>query len=253
MSAHDPTWTSQPSVNPRFTIRHFAEIDSTNTYLAGEAVNGAPDGLVAVTDFQSSGRGRFDREWIAPLGSSLLVSVLIRQPDLPLELHNVAAGAALRAALEQSGVQADMKWPNDLVVGNRKLAGVLSETVGGGNNRAVVIGTGCNLVWKNVPSEISEVAVTCAELVGDPPDQFRLLDVYLENLDQYLRDPASALRDYKAHLTTLGQRVKVDLFSSSIVGMAEDLLNNCALAVRTDDDKLHEITAGDVTHLRVAE
>ena len=111
-------------------VRRFEEIDSTNAYLRREARAGAPEGVVAVADHQSAGRGRMDRRWESPPGASLLVSVLFRPEFDPSELHLCTAALALAAAeacRRVAGVDAVIKWPNDLLVGNAKLAGVLAE------------------------------------------------------------------------------------------------------------------------------
>src|SRR5487761_2613581 len=102
-------------------IEHFDEIDSTNTGVGAQALEGAAEGLVALADFQSRGRGRRDRRWEAPAGSALLCSVLLRPAvDLDdVQLGVAVMALALRAALERAaGLHADLKWPNDLLVGN---------------------------------------------------------------------------------------------------------------------------------------
>src|SRR5580698_1491786 len=113
----------------QWEVRRFEQVDSTNTYLRAEARLGAPEGVVAVADHQSAGRGRLDRRWEAPAGSSLLMSVLFRPEFDPAELHLCTAAVALAAVAacrEVAGVEAVLKWPNDLLVGDLKLAGVLA-------------------------------------------------------------------------------------------------------------------------------
>src|SRR5580658_3871436 len=135
-------------------IRRFSELDSTNRYLLDEARAGGPDGLVAVTDHQTAGRGRLGRRWEAPAGANLLVSVLLR-PAIPIEeLHlcTVAMALAARSACGRgAGVECVLKWPNDVMVGEKKLAGILAETIPegpeSGGSRAVVVGLGVNVRW----------------------------------------------------------------------------------------------------------
>ena len=116
----------------RFTdIRHFETIDSTNRYLLEEARSGAPDGVVAVAEFQSAGKGRLGRRWEAPAGANLLLSVLLR-PDLPAAERHLASAVVALAAAEgvesAAGLRLGLKWPNDLLgPDGRKLAGVLAE------------------------------------------------------------------------------------------------------------------------------
>lgn len=144
----------------RFTdVRHLAEVDSTNRLVLDEAAAGAPEGLVVVADHQSAGRGRLGRRWEAPAGANLLVSVLLRPALAWPDLHSAAVAVALAAAeacRRVAGVPAACKWPNDLVVGDRKVAGILSETLGptggpgggrAGGPAAVVVGLGLNVAW----------------------------------------------------------------------------------------------------------
>ncbi len=132
-------------------IRWFDEIDSTNTYLREQARQGAPDGLVAVADHQTAGRGRLDRRWESPPGANLLASVLLRPGCDPDDLHLCTGAVALAAAdacAEVAGVEPALKWPNDLLVGGAKLAGVLAEAeFAGGALAAVVVGIGLNVAW----------------------------------------------------------------------------------------------------------
>src|ERR1700691_3996377 len=113
-------------------VEHFEEIDSTNSYLKQRVVEGCAEGLVALADFQTAGRGRLDREWVSPPRSSLLCSIVLRPALDAEELQLVVAAVALatRQALERlSGLRAQLKWPNDLIVGSRKLGGLLAEIV----------------------------------------------------------------------------------------------------------------------------
>ena len=126
----------RPRPGTRFgPVRRFAEIDSTNRYLLDEARAGAPEGAVAVADYQSAGRGRLGRRWEAPPGSNLLTSVLLRPALAVDELHlcTVAVALAAAAACEGGrGVVPELKWPNDLMVGGRKLGGILAEALPAG-------------------------------------------------------------------------------------------------------------------------
>ena len=113
-------------------VRRFAELDSTNRYLVDEAIAGAPDGLVAVAGYQSKGHGRLGRRWEAPPGTNLLASVLLRPRLAPDELHLctvVLTLAAADACIEVAELEPRIKWPNDLCIAERKLAGVLAESV----------------------------------------------------------------------------------------------------------------------------
>ena len=148
-------------------VRWLSEIDSTNRYLTDEARAGAPTGLVVVADHQTAGRGRLGRTWVAPPGASLLVSLLLR-PTVAADRRHLlvmAAGLAMAEAVEaETGVVAGLKWPNDLLVGERKLAGILAEVAGD----ALVVGIGVNIEWHEVPAELSAIATAC-NLEGGRP------------------------------------------------------------------------------------
>jgi BirA family biotin operon repressor/biotin-[acetyl-CoA-carboxylase] ligase len=241
-------------------VRHFDEIDSTNTYLRHEARRGALEGTVAVAHHQTAGRGRMDRRWEAPPGASLLVSVLFRPAFDPADLHLCTAAMALSAAAacrRVAGVDPVLKWPNDVLVGEAKLAGVLAEAEFEGAEPArcaVVVGIGLNVDWPGPPG----VAGTClTELSPAPVDRPALLAALLEELsarrallDSRLgrREVAGEMRDRCA---TLGRQVQVALASETIAGLAEEIDDAGHLVVRTPSG-LRTISAGDVVHLRPA-
>ena len=233
----------------RWRIHHFIELDSTNRYLLDEARGDAPDGLVAVADVQTAGRGRLDRHWDAPPGSSMLVSVLLRSAPDPGRVV-MAAGVALALAVEQvAGVAAGLKWPNDLVVDDRKLAGLLAEREGD----ALVVGAGCNVNWESFPSELAGTATACNLEAGRAVDRDALLVAYLEAFAALLDDGGVILDAYRDRLATLGRRVRVDhVAGGSLVGVATAVADDGALVVRDDAGSEHTVTAADVVHLRPA-
>ncbi len=247
---------------PRFgDVRWLPSIDSTNRHLLQEAGAGAPEGTVVVADHQESGRGRLDRVWVAPPRSSLLVSVLLR-PELPLErLHLLTAVVALAAAdacASEAGVEVGLKWPNDLVVGTRKLGGILAETqLEGPRARAVVVGLGLNVNWgrRLGDSELAGQTVSLDQLAGREVDRARLLVALLTGLEdryQALSTRAGQLAqaaEYRRRCTSVGQAVRVELADETFTGTAADvndeghLLVDVGMCLRT-------VTAGDVVHLR---
>ena len=240
---------------PAWEIRTFASLDSTNRYLLDEARGGAPDGVVAVADHQSAGRGRLGRVWEAAPGSSLLVSVLLRPALSPerLGLCSTAAGLALADAVrEVAGVEAGLKWPNDLVVRDRKLAGLLAEAeLAGGTVRAVVVGAGCNLDRTAVPPDLAEGATSVEAEAGHPVDRDAVLGAFLDSLDRRLADPDALPGAARARSATLGRRVRIDLGGGRVVeGLAADITDTGALVVRDDDGEELVVSVGDVVHLR---
>ncbi len=237
-------------------IRWFEEIDSTNTYLREQARLGAPAGLVAVADYQTAGRGRLDRRWESPPGTNLLASVLLRPALGPTELHlcTTAVGlSAIDACREVAGVEAVLKWPNDLFVGGAKVAGILAEAeFGGGGVAAVVVGIGINVGWPGPP----EAGGTSLDAAGHGPvDRGPLLDRLLGALAERLvaLEDASGRRalvdEGRRRCATLGQAVRVTLEGEEFTGRAVAIDDSGRLVVETASGA-RRVTAGDVVHVQ---
>jgi len=239
-------------------IEHFDVIDSTNTWLADRALEGAPEGLVAVADFQSAGRGRLDRRWESPPGASLLCSILLRPDVGPDQLQLVVACVALaaRAALVRlCGVRPALKWPNDLIVGDAKIAGLLAEIVTVDERLAVVVGIGVNLTHEG-PANVASTSVRVESGVTITP--MALLDILLDELEtrRALLDSGggqSTLREeYQRALITLGQLVRVERTTDVLVGLATSVDDFGQLIVVVDGHDV-AVTVGDVVHVRAHE
>jgi BirA family biotin operon repressor/biotin-[acetyl-CoA-carboxylase] ligase len=233
-------WSDPRLAGTRFhDVRWFECTDSTNRYLLQCAAEGAPEGVVAVADEQTAGRGRLGRTWVAPAGSALLVSVLLR-PALTAErthLVTLAAGlAALDAIDELAPVPAGLKWPNDVVVGDRKLAGILAEADGAG---AVVVGMGVNVQPAALPADLVDIATAVAV------DRAQLLVAWLRAYDARLGALERVVADAGARSATLGRRVRVELARETFEGTATELTAEGFLVV---DGRV--VSAGDVVHLR---
>jgi BirA family transcriptional regulator, biotin operon repressor / biotin---[acetyl-CoA-carboxylase] ligase len=228
-------------------VEWFATLDSTNRRALDAARDGAADGLVVVAEAQTAGRGRLGRGWEAPPGSSLLVSVLLRPVGDPGRVV-MAAGVALAAAVgEVTGVVAGLKWPNDLVVGDRKLAGVLAEAEG----EALVVGAGCNVNWDSFPAELAATATACNLEAGGPVDRDALLDAFLDRFADALGAGDAVVDDYRARLATLGRAVRVEhVRGDDLLGTAVGVTDDGALVVRDDGGRDHVVVAADVHHLR---
>ena len=241
-------------------VRWFSELDSTNRYLLDEARAGAPEGLVAVADHQTAGRGRLGRTWTAPPGASLLTSILLR-PELDA-LHLVTVAVALAAAdacRSLSAVEPGLKWPNDLVVDDRKLAGVLAEAdLGPAAGPSVVVGIGINVNWPDgPPPELVGIATALNLCGGRPVERPALLVEMLHGLeDRYsgldrLEGRQVVASEYRRRCVTIGRRVRVELSDETFVGEAVDVSDEGHLLVSTDAC-LRRVSAGDVVHLRPA-
>ena len=213
------------------------ETGSTNDDLLAAAANGADDRSVLMARHQTAGRGRLNRRWDAPAGANLLASLLFRNvPQHPHELTQRVALAAARACQEVAGVSPMLKWPNDLLLEGRKLAGVLAQA-GGTRAQYVVVGIGLNVGW----------APAGAAVLGDGVNP---LDVLHSLLHAYDELPADITDTYRAALVTINSPVRVELARSTITGRALDVLADGRLVVLDDCGITHRLATGDVIHLR---
>ncbi|GAA4621801.1 biotin--[acetyl-CoA-carboxylase] ligase [Actinoallomurus vinaceus] len=249
-------------------IRVVAETGSTNADLVAAARDGADEGLVLVAEAQTAGRGRLDRAWTAPPRSGLAFSVLLR-PQVPLArlgwlplMTGVAVVGALRGFAEVEGIErggmadAALKWPNDVLINGRKLAGILAEREGD----AVVLGIGLNVSLR--ADELPVPTATSLVLEGAPADRDPLLRAILRELAARYADfcgewVEGSLREaYRAVCATLGRQVRVELPGAApgepdgvLTGEAVDIDENGRLVVRAADGD-HALSAGDVVHVR---
>lgn len=243
-----------PEAPATWTVCNFATLDSTNRYALAAARDGAAAGLVVVAEEQTAGRGRLGRSWIAPPGAALLVSLLLRPGLAPDQLHLLTAAGALamaEAVEAVCGLRPELKWPNDLLVGDRKLGGVLAEAdIDGRDVRAVVVGIGLNVEWDQFPPELAEIATSCSAETGGPVSRAAVLDAFLARSSIRFADLDAAFAEYRARLGTLGRAVRVELASGPVRGIAVDLAPDGTLLVETAHDGIVEVAAGDVVHLR---
>lgn len=234
-------------------VEHLEEVDSTNTALVERARVGEPEGLVLRADHQSRGRGRLGRPWEAPPGSALLCSILLR-PHLDsedLQWAVVAVALSARSALANVGVACDLKWPNDLLIADKKVAGILAEFVGRPGAPAIVVGLGVNVTAH--PPGLG--ATDIAHLGGETPTLDDLLLAVLAQLSSRRdlldtpRGRALLAEQYREALVTTGQRVRVEERGEQWEGLAYDVDDAGHLLVHTDHGE-RRVVAGDVVHVR---
>lgn len=239
-------------------IHWLDEVGSTNTYVRDRARQGAPEGLVAVADHQTAGRGRLDRRWESPPGANLLASVLLRPASSGGDVHLCAGAVALAGAdvcRVVAGVEPVLKWPNDLLLDGAKLAGVLAEAeFAGPSLTAVVVGIGINVAWPGPAG----AGGTCLDDVGrsaQPVDRRVLLDHLLGALGPRLAllgeaDGQAILADeVRRRCATLGQEVRVILAGEELTGRATAIDDAGHLVVETVAGP-RTVSAGDLVHLR---
>ena len=269
-----------PVPHTRFRVDWVTSTGSTNDDLLVRARDGAGEGEVLVTDFQTAGRGRLDRRWEAPERSSLLMSILLRPgaavPPDHVHLCTKAVALAAAEACDQalgghSGI--GLKWPNDLIVTRsdgsvRKLGGVLAESmVDGGQIVGVVVGLGLNVTWpRAMPADLAEVAIALNHLLGHGTDgadnepkpvisRGRLLLALLttlEGLYSSLLDDGGQhlLRRYRSECVTIGRSVRVEHAVGDLLGVAIGIDDAGHLIVRDPAGEEHHVAVGDVVHVR---
>ncbi len=244
-------------------VRVVAETGSTNADLLAQARSGAGEGLVLVAEEQTAGRGRMGRHWLSAPRVALTFSVLLRAGAAPagsLGWVPLLAGVAVTSALrETAGVDAQLKWPNDVLAGGAKLAGILAESWGD----AIVVGIGINVLQRRAELPLpaaTSVLLEAADPPG-PPERERLLIAVLGDLARWHRawlDPAHpgdaercGLREqYLRRCATVGRQVSVTMPGErSLTGTAVGIDPAGCLVVRTASGPV-TVSAGDVVHLR---
>lgn len=250
---------------PYAALNVVATVPSTNSALVDAARQGAPDRTVLIAEHQTAGRGRVGRSWVAPARSGLVLSVLLRPPEVQQSRWSwlpLLAGMALcQSVSTMADLPVALKWPNDLLLGaaQRKVAGILVEMVVG--QSAVVIGIGLNVTLR--PAELPGPAATSLVIEGAAcTDRDPLLRAVLRALDRELRqwcehagDPeACGLREaYRQRCATLGEQVRVQLpGQAELIGTAVDIDTAGRLVVRFGDQR-RAVSAGDVTHVRMVQ
>lgn len=229
---------------------------STNDVARRLVEDGAPEGTVVVAESQTRGRGRQGRRWASTPGKSLLFS-LVLQPDLPpLELPKITLAAAVAVArtCQIFRIEAGIKWPNDLLVGGRKLCGILTEMTPKKDKMSpVVLGIGINLhqTARDFPSELRSIATSCYLVTGRKVKKISFLQELLRELETgygWLTrgDFDRVLVEWRKYSVTLGSRVQVNHANGIFTGKAFDIDGMGALLVRNDNGTVERVLSGDV-------
>ncbi len=236
------------------------EVGSTQERARELARAGAPHGTLVVSRVQTGGRGRLGREWGSPPGG-LWMSLVLR-PDIELDHASrvtLAAAVGVAKTLRGIGIEAHIKWPNDLLVGGRKICGILAAGAPPGRGEKtfrpefVILGVGLNANLS--PSDLGvspETAATVSSELGSEVDLLGLLDSLLSHLNaelQRVEDFAAVLDDWRAFNCTLGKRVRVEKPGRTLEGLALDLTSEGALVLESGGEVI-ELHEGDVEHLR---
>jgi BirA family biotin operon repressor/biotin-[acetyl-CoA-carboxylase] ligase len=237
-------------------IRVFEETTSTNDVIEKLARDGVKEGAVVFAESQTKGRGRLGRKWTSPTHKGLWFSILLRPKLTPQESTQltVASATALRRAIKNvTGVSADIKWPNDLLIGGKKVVGILTEMSAEVDRvRHVVLGIGVDVNQEEFPPELRAIATSLKNESGEEICRAELAVEILRELDfDYARICAgkfpAVADEWEAGCATIGKKVLVQMGTRLVRGQAEALDDDGALLVRTEHGHLERIIGGDVT------
>ena len=235
---------------------HFArETDSTNLWIKRLAKEGAPEGTLAVAEFQSAGRGRLGRSWEVPEGTSVMMSILLRpefEPQYAPTL-TLVMGMAVAKAVKNLGFDVSIKWPNDVVVSHKKICGILTEMgVRDGKIDYAVIGVGINVNIREFPEEMADKATSLYLEAGQEFDRSRIPGLVMEAFEEYYEKFAatcdlSGLKDeYESILANYNQPVRV-LAKEPYEGIARGITGGGELLVEKEDGTMAIVSAGEVS------
>lgn len=227
-----------------------------------QAKAGAAEGLCIVAREQTRGRGRLDRSWHSPKNAGIYFSIVLR-PEFEINhwpLIGLAAAIAVVDALSRTcELAVDIKWPNDILVADKKLGGILAETVETPSGTAVVLGIGINLTGENIPPELRDLATSLDSFLTVPIDRESLIDELVNALAERYRmlnsedGRGETIRDWCARSSYANDRgVRIALHDSVFTGVTRGLEADGALRVQASDGTLKSVRAGDVTALRAS-
>ena len=239
-------------------IHYFAELDSTNRLAYKLAAEGAAEGEIVLAETQTRGKGRLGRSWFSPPGLNLYLSIILR-PNLPPsnapQLTLVSAVALAETVQRFLGTRPAIKWPNDILAGGKKLAGILTESsVDSERLHFVVVGIGVNLNMPadSVPEEIRDRATSLLILTDQFVDRTAFAGELIRSLDRCYGEleqrgfPHIAAR-WESFFELKGQKVKVEMGDRIVSGVARGIDRDGALLVDKEDGAIERIIAGDVT------
>jgi BirA family biotin operon repressor/biotin-[acetyl-CoA-carboxylase] ligase len=241
------------------TIHHFQTLDSTNSKAYQLALNGAKEGEVVISESQEKGRGRLGRQWFSPPFLNLYLSVILRPKISPHQasLITLMAAVATTDAIQKfSGLLPVIKWPNDILLRDRKVAGLLNEIHSEMDRiHFVILGIGVNLNMdeKMFSKEIRAVATSLKIEMGQKVSRKAFLQFFLQELEKWYsifleEGGAVILKAWRNRAHIKGRQVKVTSFGETLAGIAIDVDSNGALILETENGKRKRVVAGDIEY-----
>ncbi len=246
------------------TLYLYPTIGSTNQVAMELARRDVPEGTLVIAELQTQGKGRLGRSWLSPPYLNLTFSLVLYPTVSPSDLTRLtlaSANALVEGIEEATGLHAGVKWPNDILLRGKKVAGLLLELVAGSEGRASLIlgiGVNVNLLSNQWPEEIRAGAISLREVLGSSVDRERLLALLLKHLERWYNVFLEGryeliLSRWKGLSETLGEEVRVVLPQGDVEGRALDLTEEGALILDLGNGERRIVFSGDVVHVRVVE
>lgn len=238
-------------------IHHFTEVASTNGVAKELAVKGAKEGTIIIAEIQTRGKGRLGRKWISPKGGvwfSIILKPKVNAEDA-LRLTFMAAVAVTRTIRKMFNLDAEIKWPNDVLIGGKKACGILTETVTRGDAvDFVVIGVGINVNvdLNSFPGHLKRSVTSLKKEMKEEIERERFLCALLEELEQYYKTFKRKrfeliLEEWKSLTSLFGAYVEVTSFDEKFDGWAVDVDQRGALIIKLENGVTRKVTSGDVS------
>lgn len=229
--------------------RYYAQVGSTMDEARQWIADGAPHGAVVIASQQTAGRGRMGRAWLNTDTVSLAVSIILKVPESALSQATMLCALMVLDTVSDLGVRdATLKWPNDVLIEGRKVSGILIETVWDENPlRGVILGMGINISGSFNNPDVAQTAISLEQALGAAPPPAAVFSRLIDAYDRRIRDfnTPQLFHAWRARLGTIGQRVRIES-AHPFEGVAEDVADNGALFVRSDDGQLRTVLAADV-------
>lgn len=241
-------------------IIYFDTLSSTNTYAMKLSENGCKEGIIIISNSQSSGKGRFDRTWVSPPNKNLYMSIILKpyvSPEEAAILSLMTAVSCVKGLRKISTINTSIKWPNDIVVNDKKLGGILIETRSENKKISIaVIGIGINVNFRfcEMPEEIREIATSLKEETGLDYPRTEVVSVILKELDIWYNlflkgNKEKIIDEWIRHSSTIEKHIRVKSGNFIYSGIAVGVDEHGRLLLK-DNDSIIRISSGDVTVLR---
>ncbi len=240
-------------------IYYFPELESTNMIAKEKATHkeeGVNEGTIVIAERQSAGKGRLGRNWFSPAGGIWLSIILYPQlsPSYIPRITLMTAVAVVKAIERCAQIKGQIKWPNDILINEKKVCGILTEMSAELDliNWVVVgIGINVNIKKQEFPEEIREKTTSLKEVLGKEISRVRLVQIFLKEFEKYYellkrREFSSILRDWKSYSHTLGRKIKINIGENVVTGEAIDINEKGALIFKKEEGELVEIISGTI-------